>query len=185
MAGLPTLPLAKFSESDVGEYEITDICTQYNKQLIFTSGDSAEASAWYSEEEDFMGPCYRGDNLYSCISLNAKIGNVAKGQVQVIMNNPFTLWKGVYEWVSTYVMNEKNAQWISKRVQNDLDAVDLTGALTIDWSDKGQYWLCVGKTIWVLNYRTDTWHILELPDTPTCFTVVESEVYFGTDAGRL
>jgi hypothetical protein len=176
----------KFSESDVGEYEITDICTQYNKQLIFTSGDSAEASAWYSEEEDYVDATTGAITaLFPVFPMNAKIGNVAKGQTQIIMNNPLTLWKGVYEWISTYVMNEKNAQWKSKRVQNDLDAVDLTTALTVDWSDKGQYWLCVGKKIWVLNYRTDTWHILELPDTPTCFCLVEDKLYFGTSAGQI
>jgi hypothetical protein len=176
----------KFAESDVGEYEITDIVTQYSKQLIFTSGDSAEASAWYSEEEDYTDPTTGAITaLFPVYPMNAKIGNVAKGQVQVIMNNPLTIWKGVYEWISTYVMNEKNAKWISKRIQNDLDEVDLTTALTVDWSDKGQYWLCVGKTIWVLNYRTDTWHILELPDAPTCFCLVEDKLYFGTTAGQI
>lgn len=176
----------KFAESDIGEYEITDICTQYNKQLIFTSGDSAEASAWYSEEEDYQDPATGAiQAMFPVYPMNAKVGNVAKGQVQIIKNNPFTLWKGIYEWVSTYVMNEKNAEWISRRVQNDLDGVDLTRALTVDWADKGQYWLCVGKKIWVLNYRTDTWYILELPDTPTCFCLVGDKLYFGTTAGQI
>jgi len=176
----------KFAESDVGEYEITDICTQYNKQLIFTSGDSSEASAWYSEEEDYRDATTGAVTaLFPVYPMNSKVGNVAKGQTQIIGNNPFTIWKGIYEWVSTYVMNEKNAQWISKRVQNDLDVVDLTTALTVDWSDKGQYWICVGTTIWVLNYRTDTWHILELTDTPTCFCLVEDKLYFGTTAGQI
>lgn len=176
----------KFAESDIGEYEITDICTQYNKQLIFTSGDSAEASAWYSEEEDYIDPGTGAiQAMFPVYPMNAKVGNVAKGQVQIIKNNPFTLWKGIYEWVSTYVMNEKNAEWISRRVQNDLDGVDLTRALTVDWADKGQYWLCVGKKIWVLNYRTDAWYILELPDTPTCFCLVGDKLYFGTTAGQI
>ena len=117
--------------------------------------------------------------------MNAKVGNVAPGQTQIIKNNPFTIWKGIYEWVSTYVMNEKNAEWISQKVQNDLDAVDLTTALTVDWADKGQYWICVGKKVWVLNYRTQTWHILDLPDTPTCFCLVEQDLYFGTTAGQI
>ena len=176
----------KFAESDVGEYEITDIVTQYNKQIIFTSGDSAEASAWYSEEEDYIDATTGAITaLFPVYPMNAKIGNVAKGQTQIIYNNPYTIWKGVYEWISTYVMNEKNAQWISKRIQNNLDAVDLTTALTVDWSDKGQYWLCVGKMVWVFNYRTDTWYVLELPDTPTCFCQVESDLYFGTSAGQI
>lgn len=176
----------KFAESDVGEYEITDIVTQYSKQLIFTSGDSAEASAWYSNEEDYTDPNTGSiQAMFPVYPMNAKVGNMAKGQVQVIYNNPLTIWKGVHQWVSTYVMDEKNAEWISKRIQNDLDKVDLSKALTIDWSDKGQYWLCVGNIIWVFNYRTDTWCILEVPHTPTCFLVLDTKMCFGTTAGQV
>lgn len=176
----------KFTDSDVGEYEITDIVTQYNKQIIFTSGDSSEASAWYSEEQDYTNAVTGAITaMFPVYPMNSKIGNVAKGQTQVIMNNPFTIWKGIYQWVSTYILNEKNATWMSKRIQNDLDKVDLTKAITVDWNDKGLYWLCVGKMIWVYNYRTDTWHVLSLPHTPTCFCIVDSKMYFGTDTGQI
>jgi len=85
---------------------------------------------------------------------------------------------------------------MSKRIQNDLDPLDLTTALTIDWNEKGQYWLCIGNKVWVCNYRLATatadgqqeqgvWYALELPDTPTCFVVVNSEMYFGTTAGQI
>ncbi|HAA25277.1 MAG TPA: hypothetical protein DCE11_04045, partial [Ruminiclostridium sp.] len=125
-----------FSDSDVGEYEITDIKTQYNKQIIFTSGDSSGASAWYSEAETYRDPGTGiTTTLFPTFPINSKVGNVAPGQVQIIQNNSFTLWKGIYEWVSTYVMNEKNAQWISKRIQRDLDQVDLSKAITWDWDD--------------------------------------------------
>ena len=43
-----------YTDSNVGEYEITDIKTQYDKQLIFTSGDSSGASAWYSTNENYI-----------------------------------------------------------------------------------------------------------------------------------
>lgn len=176
----------KFSESDVGEYEITDIVTQYSKQLIFTNGDASEASAWYSNQEDFVDPVTGAVSaLFPVYPINAKIGNIAKGQTQIILNFPFTLWKGVYKWVSTYVVDEKNAEWMSKRVQNDLDTLDLSTAITIDWNDKGHYWLCVGNKVWVHNYRTDTWHILQLPDTPTCFLAIDAKMYFGTTNGQI
>jgi hypothetical protein len=175
----------KFADSDVGEYEITDMCTQYDKQLIFTSGDS-EASAWYSTEEDYTDPATGAVTaMFPVKPMSSKVGNIAKGQVQIIVNYPFTLWKGVYKWESTYVANEKNATWMSQRVQNDLDAVDLSKAITTDWFDKGQYWLCIGNKVWVYNYRTDTWHVLELAHTPTCFTVFDKKLYFGTTSGTI
>lgn len=176
----------KYTDSDVGEYEISDIVVQYNKQIIFTSGSESEASAWYSEQETYTDP-YTGivTTLFPTYPINAKIGNVAKGQTQIIMNNPVTIWKGIYEWSSTYVLNEKNAAWISEKIQNDLDAVDLTKAVTVDWSDRGQYWLCVGKRIWVLNYRVKAWYVLNLEHAPTCFSIVDSELYFGTSEGLI
>lgn len=176
----------KFTDSDVGEFEITDIKTQYNKQLIWTTGDSSGASAWYSEEETYTDP--NGGivtTLFPVYPMNAKVGNVAKGQVQIIINNPFTIWKGVYQWVSTNVIDEKNAVWMSKRVQNDLDNVDLTKAITYDWDDKGVYILCVDNKIWCYNYRVDAWYILELPHTPTCFITIDQALYFGTSTGQL
>jgi hypothetical protein len=176
----------KFADSDVGEYEITGIITQYDKQIIFTSGDSSEASAWYSTNDTFTDPTTDiVTTIFPVYPMNAKIGNIAPGQVQIIMNNPFTLWKGVYQWVSTYVMNEKNATWMSKRIQSDLDDLDLSQALTIDWNERGLYWLCVGKKIWVYNYRVDVWYVLDLPHTPTCFCAVDGKLCFGTDNGTI
>jgi hypothetical protein len=85
--------------------------------------------------------------------------------------------------VATNVVDEKNAQWVSDRIQPDLDAVDLTKAITVDWSDKGLYWLCVGKRAWVLNYRVNAWYILDLAHEPTCFEIVDSDLYLGTADG--
>lgn len=174
------------TDSDVGEYEITDILTQYDKQIVFTSGDSSGASAWYSTNENYTDP---GTGLvmtlFPTFPINAKVGNIAPGQVQIILNNPFTLWKGVYEWVSTYVMNEKNAQWVSKRIQRDLDGLDLTKAITWDWDENGLYLLCIGKKIWVYNYRVDAWYVLDLPHEPTCFMTVEKKLLFGTTDGQI
>lgn len=175
-----------YADSDVGEYEITDICVQYNKQLIFTSGDSSGASAWYSESETYTDPSTGIiTTLFPVFPMNSKVGNIAKGQTQIIFNDPFTVYKGVFKWVSTYVQSEKNAEWISKRVQNDLDLVDLSSAVTWDWDDKGIYILSVGTKVWCYNYRIDVWYVLDLPHTPTCFTTIDSELYFGTSTGTI
>ena len=181
------------SDSTVGEHEITDILTQYDKQIIFTSGDSSGASAWYSTSESYTDP---NSGLFTTIfptfPINAKVGNIAMGQTQIIYNNPFTVWKGIYEWVSTYVMNEKNAVWISQRIQRDLDTVDLSKAITWDWDENGLYLLCVGKRIWCYNYRVTgvngergVWYVLDLPHEPTCFITVDRKLLFGTTDGQI
>jgi hypothetical protein len=175
-----------YTDSDVGEYEITDIKTQYKNQIIFTTGDSSGASAWYSTEQDYTDPSSGIITaLFPVYPINAKIGNMAPGQVQIITNNPFTIWKGVYKWVSTYVMDEKNAQWVSERIQRDLDELDLSKAITWDWDEKGLYIFCIGKRVWIYNYRVDVWYTLDLPHEPTCFMTVEKQLLFGTTDGQL
>lgn len=175
-----------YTDSNVGEYEITDIVTQYKQQIIFTSGDSSGASAWFSTNENYTDP-NSGiiTTLFPVFPISAKVGNVAKGQVQILLNNPITIWKGVYKWVSTYVMDEKNAEWLSPRIQRDLDSLDLAEAITWDWVDKGLYLLCIGKKIWVYNYRIDVWYILDLPHEPTCFMTVDKQLHFGTTDGQI
>lgn len=175
-----------WSDSDVGEYAITDIKTQYDKQIIFTTGDSSGASAWYSNNENYTDPSTGiVTTMFPVFPINAKVGNMAPAQTQIITNEPFTLWKGVYKWKSTYVMNEKNAEWISQRIQRDLDTVDLTKAITWDWDDEGLYLLCVGKKVWVYNYRIDVWYILDLAHEPTCFMTIEQKLCFGTTDGQI
>ncbi len=176
----------KFADSDAGEYEITGICTQYDKQLVFTAGNETEASAWYSYEETYTDPSTGIlTTLFPVKPISSKVGNVAKGQIRIIYNNPFTIWKGIYEWASTSVVNEKNVGWVSEKIQNDLDAADLSTAVTVDWSDKGLYWLCIGTKAWVLNYRVGAWYVLDLAHTPTCFAIVNSALYFGTTDGMI
>ncbi len=81
-----------YTDSDVGEYEITAINTQYDKQLIWTTGDSSGASAWYSTNENYTDP-YTGiiTTLFQVFPFNANVGNMVPGQVQIILNNPFTI----------------------------------------------------------------------------------------------
>jgi hypothetical protein len=177
----------QFGDSNVGDYEITDIKTQYDKQVIFTGGDSSGASSWYTQELDYTDPTTGIITaLFPTKPINSNIGNAAKGQVRIIGNNPFSVWKGIYEWSSvTGVLDEKNATWISQRIQPDLDSVNLKNALTFDWNDKGWYLLCVGSRVWVNNYRADVWFVLDLAHTPTCFATIDSKLYFGTADGQI
>ena len=175
----------KYTDSDVGEYEITGICTQYDKQIIFTSGDS-EASSWYSYVDTYTDSSTGlVVTLFPVKPINSQYGNEARGQIRIIYNNPFTVWKGIYQWKSTAVVNEKDVLWMSENIQRDLATLDLSTALTMDWPHKGLYWVCVGKKVWVLNYRIGAWYILDIAHTPTCFLVADGEMYFGTDAGLI
>ena len=94
---------------------------------------------------------------------------------------------------STYVMNEKNAQWISQRIQRDLDPLDLS---------KGHYMgLGRKRVIPLMRWQADmglqlprnrrkrgergAWYILDLPHEPTCFMTVDKKLCFGTTDGQI
>lgn len=165
-------PATNYYDIGTDEFMITDIVKQYDRQIILTNG----GKAFYSYYDNGSFPVY---------PLNDAVGNVAFGQAQLVLNNPFSVYNGVYQWISTTVRDERNAQYMSKRVQPSLDEVDLSDAITYDYEKLAEYWLCVDKTIWVYNYRLDVWYKFILLDTPTCFIEIEGEMYFGTDSGTI
>jgi len=176
--GVPSaeyFPELYFNDVGSSEYAITDIVRQYDRQIIFK-----ENEAWYSYynlEYDELGDKLVSFPLYP---LNSVKGNVAFNQSRVIQNNPYTLMEGVYEWISTNVRDERNAVYKSKRVQPDLDNIDLSKCITCDYEQKWEYWICHDNDVWIYNYRIDVWYRYKLGHKPTCFLVIDGDLYFGT-----
>jgi hypothetical protein len=174
---------AEYFESTCIDYlgvNITDIVQQYDRQIIF-----ADDSAFYSYQEDILNSSDETITSWPIIPLNTKVGNVAIGQAQLINNNPYSIYKGVRRWEATDVRDERNENLISKRIQYDLDLLDLTTAITYDYEKLGEYWLCVGDDIYVHNYKVDVWYKFTLTDTPKCFIEIDGVMYFGTDNGEI
>lgn len=165
-----------FSTAGTSEHPITSILKQYDRQIIHTSLGSYYSVYEFDLDLGATFPVY---------PLNDKIGNIPLGQGQVIENNPFTITHGVWEWLATNVRDERNAQFKSERVQSDLDELDLSTAITYDYEEYKEYWLCVGNRVWVYNYRIDAWYYFELYDTPTSFITINGELYFGTANGQI
>lgn len=181
--GVPSaeyIPALNYREISSNEFAVTDIVRQYDRQIIYTDGEEA----WYS----YYDPITVGGNTiadFPTYPLNDSIGNVAYGQAQLIQNNPFSIQSGVYEWAATNVRDERNAAYKSKRVQPSMDEVDLTTAITLDRESLKEYWLAIGNKIWIYNYRLDAWYKFQLAHTPTCFIVINDELYFGTTGGQI
>jgi hypothetical protein len=117
--------------------------------------------------------------------LNSEKGNIAPGQARTLSNNPVTICEGIYEWVQSNVRDEKNAKYISKNVQTSLNTIDLTQAITWDFSYNAEYIICVGKVCWIYNYRIGMWYKYTLQHTPTSFLDIEDNLYFGTNNGQI
>jgi len=181
--GVPSaeyFPALNYREVGSDEFAVTDIVRQYDRQIIYTNGKEAYYS--YYDTITVSGTLIPD---FPTFPLNQTIGNVAYGQCQTIQNNPFSIQNGVYEWVATNVRDERNAVYKSKRVQTSLDLVDLTSALTFDFEYQKEYWLSIANDIWIYNYQLDAWYYFELQDTPSCYLVIDNELYFGTTNGQV
>jgi hypothetical protein len=163
-----------YSDEGNGQYAITDIVKQYDTQKIFL-----ENGARYSVYEAVT---IEGQTTASFPSyeLNEEVGNVAYGQVRIVNNNPLTIDKGIRAWKSSSVREQFNQELISQRVQDSLDTVDLTSAITVDYQENKEYWLCIGSVVWIYNYLNDTWYKFDNVSAK-CFIVVNGNLYFGAN----
>ena len=122
--------------------------------------------------------------------LNDTVGNIAFAQGQVIDNYPVTIENGIQQWLRTDVKDERNVEDISIRIKRDLNALDLSMALTIDFQERNEYWFIIGTYLYIYNYgiygfennisKRGVFSRIVLKDVPTCLLVVDKEIYFGT-----
>ncbi len=96
----------------IGDSEITDIVSQYDRQLIFTKD-----RAFYSYCElqtDTLGNTYASFPVYN---LHGEKGNLLRNAGCILENDPVTLCAdGLNRWSSTTVENERNAKCFSEPV---------------------------------------------------------------------
>jgi hypothetical protein len=179
--GIPSVeyfPANGYRDIGSSQFAVTGLTRQYDRAIVYTEKD-----AWYTYYDTITT---NGKTIvdFPVFSLNSVKGNVASGQVQLINNNPFSVYQGVQQWNSSNVRDERNAVDISKRVQPSLNTVDLTTAITHDWEEMQEYWLCVGSTVWVFNYGNGTWY--KFDNIPaSCFLTIDGEMYFGTTGGLI
>lgn len=173
------VPSAEYFESTSyddlgnGQYAITAIEKQYDRQKIWL--ESGAMFSYYSVTT-LNGIDYVN---FPAFELNDEIGNVAFNQAQIINNKAFTVFNGIHEWASSTVRDQTNEKLMSQRTQNSLLAEDLTKAITYNWKEMSEYWLCIGSKVWIYNYLNDTFY--DFDNIPAkCFIVIGGQMYFGT-----
>jgi hypothetical protein len=96
--------------------------------------------------------------------VNRQIGNVALGQVQLLENNPLTLFEeSIYQWRATstsgnITADNRNANRISDRVASTVREFDLSKTKAFNRLTQNEYWFLYGGTALILNYAADAWY---------------------------
>jgi hypothetical protein len=170
-----------------GQYAITDIVKQYDRQKIFL-----EDRVMYSYYEAQNTTTTVNDvdvtvttATFPAFELNEEIGNIAYGQVQVVKNSPLSLYNsGVHSFNGSTVRDQTNQELISERVNDSLIPNNLSTAITTVWRKKNEYWCNIGDKVWVYNYVNNTWYKFD-NITATCFLEIDGDLYFGTANGTI
>lgn len=142
----------------IGDSEITDIISQYDRQLIFTKD-----RAYYSYCElqtDTLGNVYASFPVYN---LNGEKGSLLKNAGCIMNNEPVTLCAdGLNRWSSTVVANEKNAVCFSgavgKTLQKVLASGDYDGMRLFNLRGTGELFFIYGDDALIYNYRIGAWY---------------------------
>lgn len=148
-------------EASVGEANtpITAMIRHYSRLLVFKTN-----SAW-SMQYEITGLATGGVTAAFYVTpVNRQIGNMAPGQVQLLENNPLTLFEnGIYQWKATstsgnITADNRNANRVSDRVATALEAFDLSKVKTFNSLFNNEYWFLNGENALILNYAADAWY---------------------------
>ncbi|HOJ47665.1 MAG TPA: hypothetical protein PLD48_02190 [Bacillota bacterium] len=162
----------------IGNTEITDIISQYDRQLIFTK-DKAFYS--YCElRQDLMGNYYSSFPVYN---LNSEKGNLIKGSSCVINNEPVTFCSdGLNRWCSTTVENEKNAVCFSAPIAEAVAGIvrsnNFSDLRLFDFQNNSELIFYHNGKAYIYNYKLGVWYLFK---DMFCdfFCVVSGELCFS------
>ena len=176
------------NEVSVGDANtpITSMIRHYSRLLCFK-----ESSAWTIQ----YGTISMADGLvteaFYVTPVNRSIGNVAPGQVRLVLNSPRTLHgSDVYEWKnsgsysSNLTVDERQAKRISDRIYATVRKFDLERCYCYDDNWAQEYYICHNGRALVHNYAADAWYYYEDFDA-VCMANFRGELLYGTSDGRL
>ena len=165
---------------------ITGMIRHYSRLICFKT-----SSAWAIQ----YGTITLADGLqteaFYVTPVNRSIGNVAPGQVRLVLNSPRTLHgSDVYEWKnnSSYSSNlsvdERQAKRISDRIYATVRKFDLENCYCYDDNWGQEYYICFAGKALVHNYAADAWYYYEDFDA-VCMANFRGELLYGTSDGRV
>jgi len=173
-------------EASVGESNtpITGMIRHYSRLLVFKT-----TSCWSMQYEIVTLATGGVTSAFYVTPVNRQIGNAAPGQVQLLENNPLTLFeKSIYQWRATstsgnITSDNRNASRVSDRVAVTLDGFDLPHTKAFNRLGDNEYWFLYGGNALILNYASDAWY--EYTNMPFVEMLeVSSKLYGFSSDGR-
>ena len=173
---------------DVGDENtpITSLIRHYSRLVAFKTHSSY--SIQYSA---ITLPDGRQTAAFYSTPVNRTIGNVAPGQVQLVLNDPISLHgKDVYSWrnnasySSNLTVDERQARRISDRVAATLATFSLESCICYDNNYAQELYIVNEGRALVWNYAADAWYLYT--NFPArCLLAIDREMYIGMADGYI
>ena len=165
---------------------VTGLIRHYSRLLAFKTD-----SAWSITYGSITLEDGRVTAGFYVIPVNRSIGNEAPGQVQLVLNSPYTLFNGeLYEWRnnSSYSSNlssdERQAKRISDRIFSTLRGYDAENCVCYDDNANQEYYIAYNGGALVCNYASDAWYKYDNMDV-TGFASIRGRLVYGTSVGTV
>ena len=165
---------------------ITGLIRHYSQMICFKTNSAY--SVQFGQIVDDGGNIQWG---FYVKPVNKQIGNVALGQVKLVLNSPFTLHgNDLYEWrnTSSYSSNlsvdERQARPISQRIYATLGSFDFSQCFCYDDNDNQEYYIWCNDEALVYNYAADAWYQYTGPVVKAMCNVYD-DVLFGSGSGKI
>lgn len=123
--------------------------------------------------------------------VNRGMGNEAPGQVELVNNDPFTLfggelyqWRNPSYWSNSLSADERQSSRISDRIHTALQDFDPKYCVCFDDNIHQEYYIAHNRTMLVYNYAADAWTVYTGLDAVR-FALFQGELYLGGSDGKL
>lgn len=161
------------------EYPVTNLQPQYDRLIVFKSNRTHYTYAQ-------LNPLYDTNTglnkyIYPSYDLNDVVGNEVFNSCQLIENNPISIMSNsIRLWSNTQIEDERDAKIISTRIEERLNAINMTDAVTFDNQKETELWINVGTIVYIYNYGNDTWYEFD-NITAYWFESIGGSVYYGSN----
>lgn len=176
-------PANNFVAQGVKNYAVTGLIKHYDRLIVFKENETR-----FCDYEDMQVSDAQGNIVYLTAlknyQLNSTIGNKAFNQCYLLDNLPVCINdKGLYSFNQTNVKSETNVSYLSQRIQNELDKIDISKVVMFDYENKHELWITYENKVFIYNYNLDLFSKLELANEPTSYIVYNKELYFSCKEG--
>lgn len=135
----------------------------------------------------------KGDNEWAfyVTPINRRIGNAALGQVQLVLNSPYTIfgndlyvWQNASRYSSNLSSDERQAKRISDRIHATLSHFVAEDCYCYDDNDNQEYFICYKDKALVYNYACDAWYYYTGLNI-SCMCNIYDDRIVGLNDGRI